>query len=103
LADNLINQRRKEMTLGCPSCGSLTTHKHEADCRWSERTSGGMTPIKAVEFLREAAGYFERRPTNGEDAAHWSNIANAASCRRIAEMIEGSKDRIAPVKPQNFS
>lgn len=47
-----------------------------------------MTPQRAVEFLREAAGYFERRPTNGEDMAFWSNVQNAENCRKIADMIE---------------
>lgn len=42
----------------------------------------------AVTFLREAAGYFERRDTKGEDAAHWSNVTNAENCRKIANAIE---------------
>jgi len=42
---------------------------------------------KDIAFLLEAARYFEKRPTNGEDAAHWSNVANAASCRRIAASL----------------
>lgn len=46
-----------------------------------------IEPAKAVEFLTEAATYFARRPTGGEDAAHWSNAANAATCRRIAALI----------------
>lgn len=51
-----------------------------------------MTPQLAVEFLREAAAYFDRRPTSGEDAAFWSNVQNAESCRKIADMIESSTD-----------
>lgn len=46
-----------------------------------------MTPAEAVEFLEESARYFERRPTAGEDAAHWSNVQNARNCRQIADMI----------------
>lgn len=40
-----------------------------------------------VAFLRVAAKYFESRPINGEDMAHWSNVANAAACRRIANRL----------------
>jgi hypothetical protein len=46
-----------------------------------------MTRNEAVCFLNEAARYFERRPTKGEDAAHWSNTYNADNCRKIAAMI----------------
>lgn len=38
-------------------------------------------------FLEEAARYFEHRPTQGEDAAHWSNVSNAETCRKIAALI----------------
>lgn len=41
-----------------------------------------------VAFLAEAARYFEKRPTGGEDAAHWSNIYNAKNCRTAAALIE---------------
>jgi hypothetical protein len=40
-------------------------------------------------FLLEAARYFERRPTGGEDRAHWSNVYNAENCRRIAARLSG--------------
>ena len=46
-----------------------------------------MTPMNAMKFLREAAGYFERRPTHGEDIAYWSNAYNAKNCREIADLI----------------
>lgn len=39
-------------------------------------------------FLHAAARYFERRPTGGEDMAHWANVYNAENCRRIAAWIE---------------
>lgn len=39
-------------------------------------------------FLHAAARYFERRPTGGEDMAHWANVYNAENCRRIAGWIE---------------
>jgi len=46
--------------------------------------------IKAseVEFLRKAARYFRKRPTGGEDRAHWANVYNAESCERIAGKLE---------------
>lgn len=43
-----------------------------------------------VRFLEEAARYFERRPTGGEDAAFWSNVANASNCRRIARRLHAA-------------
>lgn len=51
------------------------------------------TADKAAKFLREAASYFERRPTDGEDSAFWANYANAKNCVEIADMIE-DKERI---------
>lgn len=41
----------------------------------------------AVKFLEDSARYFERRPTNGEDRAHWANVYNAQNCRNIAALI----------------
>lgn len=46
-----------------------------------------MTPEQARAWLAEAARYFENRPTRGEDRAHWTNVTNAAACRKIAELI----------------
>lgn len=46
-----------------------------------------MTKRDAIAFLHETAGYFERRPTNGEDAAHWANVYNAENCRKIAAIL----------------
>lgn len=43
---------------------------------------------KMVAFLHDAAKYFERRPTDGEDAAHWANVYNAENCRKSAALIE---------------
>jgi hypothetical protein len=43
---------------------------------------------KEIVWLREAARYFETRPTGGEDAAHWSNVFNAKNCREAADTIE---------------
>lgn len=41
----------------------------------------------AIEFLEEAARYFENRPTGGEDRAYWSNVYNSENCRKIAAML----------------
>ena len=51
-----------------------------------------MEPMEATKFLRDAADYFDRRPTNGEDIAHWSNAYNAMNCRKIAALI----DKLSP-------
>ena len=40
------------------------------------------------KFLHNAAKYFENRPTDGEDTAHWANTYNAEKCRKIAAEIE---------------
>lgn len=49
---------------------------------------GSATSIPSAAFLREAANYFERRPTGGEDRAHWANVFNAQNCREAAAFIE---------------
>lgn len=54
-----------------------------------------MTAFEAISWLEGAARYFEKRPTNGEDRAHWANVYNAETSRKIAELIkelaEGNK------------
>lgn len=42
----------------------------------------------SIKFLEEAAKYFEKRPTGGEDKAYWANVYNAEHCRKIIEEIE---------------
>lgn len=44
--------------------------------------------IPAVTFLTEAANYFENRPKNGEDGAHWSNVYNSENCRAVARLVK---------------
>lgn len=46
-----------------------------------------MNKKQAIEFLNEAANYFEKRPTGGEDKAYWANVYNAESCRDIVDLI----------------
>lgn len=53
--------------------------------------AAGITREAAIEFLTEAANYFENRPTYGEDRAHWSNVYNADNCRKIATMLGTEK------------
>lgn len=45
---------------------------------------------EAVAFLTVCADYFERRPTDGEDAVHWSNVSNGRMCRKIAAMLSAA-------------
>jgi hypothetical protein len=49
----------------------------------------GTNLLESIAFLTEAARYFESRPTKGEDATHWSNVYNAANCRKIIALLVG--------------
>lgn len=49
---------------------------------------------KLEDFLNEAAIYFSKRPTNGEDAAHWSNVYNAENCRKAADALSQQEKQI---------
>lgn len=51
-----------------------------------DRTCNGNLQV-ATGFLEEAARYFENRPTNGEDRAHWANVQNAENCRKVAAHV----------------
>ena len=61
------------------------------NAHWDEPAAPPAMDREAVEkdvaFLREAARYFANRPTDGEDRAHWSNVANSESCERIANHL----------------
>lgn len=46
-----------------------------------------IRPSAAISFLEDAAVFFERLPTRGEDSAYWSNVYNAENCRKIARLI----------------
>lgn len=48
-----------------------------------------------IEFLEEAAQYFESRPTKGEDRAYWANVFNAENCRKIAEYLRSNAEPAA--------
>lgn len=47
-----------------------------------------MTAFEAISWLQEAARYFEKRDTRGEDSAFWSNLYNAEAARDIANLIK---------------
>lgn len=64
----------------------------------SERT---MTTKAAMAFLNDMAVYFERRPTGGEDAAHWSNVMNAENCRIVANMVHRIDRAAAVLSPSS--
>lgn len=46
-----------------------------------------QSPEGLAKFLDEAAQYFEKRPTGGEDMAFWANLNNAENCRKAAAFI----------------
>jgi len=41
-----------------------------------------------IEWLREAARYFAKRPTGGEDSAHWANVYNAENATKLATRLQ---------------
>lgn len=47
---------------------------------------------KHIAFLEEAARYFERRPTGGEDSAFWANHQNAENCRKAAAALAAAQE-----------
>lgn len=54
-------------------------------------TSDQRAPLpipEAKAFLREAARYFGKRETNGEDMAFWANAYNADNCIKIIGLID---------------
>lgn len=64
-----------------------------------------MTPTEAerdglVAWLEGAATYFEKRPTNDEDRAHWANVFNAENCRKATARIAHLEVEIVHWKKQ---
>lgn len=53
----------------------------------SDKQSAMIDPKAAIQWLHDAAQYFENRSTVGEDGGHWANTYNAENCRRIAALI----------------
>lgn len=67
------------------------------DCQPSASAAGasslsGIPSAEALQaqraFLEDAANYFERRDTHGEDRAYWANVYNAKNCRDAALSLE---------------
>lgn len=56
-----------------------------------------------VAFLNEAARYFEKRPTGGEDAAFWANVANAETCRNIAARLAQPSEAPAEARAERLA
>jgi hypothetical protein len=56
----------------------------------SERLQNVQAFSTFLPWLDEAAVYFERRPTGGEDSAHWANVYNALNARNIAAAIRAA-------------
>lgn len=50
-----------------------------------------MSIDEAINFLHEAARFFEKRDTGGEDRAFYANHQNALNCRKIIELLESLK------------
>ena len=46
-------------------------------------------------FLEQAASYFERRPTHGEDMAFWANVMNAEKCRAAAVALRSKPEQLS--------
>lgn len=53
----------------------------------NDQVASAVSPADAVNWLREAAVYFARRETRGEDAAHWANVSNAETAIKVAALI----------------
>ena len=50
---------------------------------------------KRPDFLLKAAQYFRKRPTGGEDRAHWANVYNAENCEKMAMEFRALLDEVA--------
>lgn len=55
--------------------------------------------VSDADWLDEAARYFEKRPTGGEDMAFWANVSNAERCRSIAQSLRSKPVAGVEVKP----
>ena len=47
-----------------------------------------ITTKEATAWLKESSRYFANRPTDGEDKAHWANVANSETVLKIAALID---------------
>lgn len=46
-----------------------------------------------IAWLKEAAKYFLKRPTNGEDQAHWSNVYNSQIANAMADRLSAMESK----------
>ena len=53
---------------------------------------------KRPDFLQEAARYFRKRPTGGEDRAHWANVYNAENCEKMAVEFRALLDEVTALR-----
>lgn len=53
-----------------------------------------------AKWCEDAARYFERRATGGEDAAHWANVYNAESARKVAATLTAQAARIRELEAE---
>jgi len=51
-------------------------------------------------FMEEAARYFEKRDTGGEDMAFWANVANAETCRKVAADLSALLAQVEALKKE---
>lgn len=57
-----------------------------------------MNAKASIAFLKEAAAYFSKQPTDGEDSKHWANVLNSENCTHAAEVIASQASRIAELE-----
>lgn len=82
---------------------SLNSDKHKAHWAAVEAAVRAAPPAPAdvaglVSWTYSAARYFENRPTHGEDAAHWANVANAENARKAAAALTVQAGEIEALK-----
>lgn len=60
----------------------------------------GALADAATAWLKDAAEYFAKRDTRGEDRAHWSNVYNAENCLKIATTIKALLARLGELEKE---
>ena len=85
----IADQIAASQTVVSPATLSMWRYEWEAKLRTLANSMTVPEDVKLnIKFLLDAAQYFERRDTGGEDSAHWANIKNAENCREIAATLE---------------
>lgn len=70
---------------------------HRSALAQHPRPEQEASDAKLAAFALEAARYFENRPVKGEDSAHWSNVTNAGTMRKIAARLATPAPAPVPV------